>query len=161
MRPMGELQVKSGTAKKRHQQVLRAVDRIAAKDQLAFLTTQRISRESGISDGVLFRHFASKEAILADWVESRGERLRMLLEAMPAGRNGLMHLLQQLLDQNVLLGFLCCQPMDTPYLRQQLEASRRRFRLVVQSRIELLGSTPAGIAPEMLVDHLMQSIYRD
>lgn len=160
MRHMGERQLNSETTKRRYQQVLEAIDRIAERDQLAFLTTQRISRESGVSDGVLFRHFSSKEAILSAWVDSRAEQLRLMMEAMPAGRSGLMYLLQNVLEQSALLSFLCCQPMDTPYLRQQMDVARNQFRMVVQTRIELLSSTPVGIAPDALADHLMQSIYR-
>lgn len=140
--------------------MLKAIDCIAGRDQLAFLTTQRVSRESGISDGVLFRHFSSKEAMLAAWVEMRGDQLRLLLDAMPAGRAGLIYLLQQLLKQEALLSFLCCQSMDTPYLRQQLESFRSQFMRVIQTRIELLHSVPAGVSPDVLSDHLMQSIYR-
>ncbi|MFQ5354906.1 MAG: PqqD family peptide modification chaperone [Mariprofundaceae bacterium] len=157
---MGKHQLKTETTKKRCQQVLLAIDCIAARDQLAFLTTQQVSRESDISDGVLFRHFSSKEAMLANWVETRGDKLRLLLEAMPAGRDGLIYLLQHLLQDKSLLNFLCCQPMDTPYLRQQLEICRSQFQRVIQTRIELLSSTPIGIASDVLNDHLMRSIYR-
>ncbi|RLL51335.1 TetR family transcriptional regulator [Mariprofundus sp. EBB-1] len=152
--------MKTKTAQTRWKQVLRAIDVIAAKDQLAFLTTQRISQQSGISDGVLFRHFSSKEAMLTAWIETRAEQLRLLLDAMPAGRGGLIYLQQQLLQQDPLLSFLCCQPMDTPYLRQALDASRLQFVNVVQTRIELMSSTPIGITSDVLTDHLMQSIYR-
>jgi len=158
---MGDQQGKTANAIMRHQQVLRAIDAIAGRDQLAFLTTRGVSRQSGISDGVLFRHFSTKEAMLAAWVEKRGDQLRLLLEAMPAGRGGLMYLLQHLLEQQPkLLNFLCCQPMDTPYLRQQLEHCRAQFYRVIQTRIELLSSTPMGITSDVLSDHLMQSIYR-
>jgi len=157
---MGEQQFITETAKKRRHQVLKAIDRMAGKNLLAFLTTQRISRESGISDGVLFRHFASKDAMLEAWIEQRGEQLRLLLDAMPGGRGGLMYVVQQLLKQQALLSFLCCQPMDTPYLRQHLDAFRSQFYRVMQMRIELLSSTPAGVAPEVLADHLIQKIYR-
>jgi len=157
---MGEQQFITETAKKRRHQVIKAIDRMASKNLLAFLTTQRISRESGVSDGVLFRHFASKDAMLEAWIEQHGESMRLLLEAMPGGRGGLVYVLQQLLKQDVLLSFLCCQPMETPYLRHQLDAFRSQFYRVMVLRIELLSSAPLGVAPEVLADHLMQKIYR-
>jgi len=157
---MDSSRLKTDTAKQRFDQVIRAIDRIAGRDQLAFLTTQRVSRESGISDGVLFRHFSSKEAMLAAWVELRGEQLRQLLESMPAGRSGLLHLLRRLLGQEVLLSFLCCQPMDSPALRRQLESCRSQCYRAIRLKIELLSSAPVGVAPEVLTDHLMQSIQR-
>ena len=152
--------LKTETARQRFRQVLRALDCIAARDQLAFLTTQRVSRESGISDGVLFRHFSSKDAMLEAWIEQRSAQLRLLLESMPGGRSGLMYVLQQLLNQHALLSFLCCQPVDTPHLRQQLEASRMQLYRVLQLRIELLSSAPQGVSSDVLTDHLIQTIYR-
>ena len=98
--------------------------------------------------------------MLEAWIAQRGESVRLLLEAMPGGRGGLMYVVQQLLKQQVLLSFLCCQPMETPYLRDQLDAFRSQFYRVILLRIELLSSAPAGVAPEVLADHLMQKIYR-
>jgi len=157
---MSEKNIKTVTAVKRCQQIIEAIDRIAGKNQLAFLTTQRVSKESGISDGVLFRHFPSKEAMLASWVEIRGDQLRLLLEAMPAGRSGFVYLFQHLLMQRPLLNFLCCQAMDTPYLRQELESCRFQFWCGIEVRIALLNSTPEGVSPAVLADHLIQSVYR-
>ncbi len=157
---MGSSKLKTATAKQRFGQVLRAIDAIAANDQLAFLTTQRVSRQSGISDGVLFRLFPSKEAMLTSWLQTRAESLRLLLEGMPAGRSGLMYLLQQVLKQDQMLSVLCCQPMDAPHLRQQLESCRSQFYRVIEIKIELLSSVPIGVTPAVLTDHLIQRIYR-
>ncbi len=98
--------------------------------------------------------------MLEAWIEQRGESVRLLLEAMPGGRCGLVYVVQQLLKQQALLSFLCCQPMETPCLRHQLDAFRSQFYRVMLLRIELLSSAPAGVAPEALADHLMQKIYR-
>ena len=98
--------------------------------------------------------------MLEAWIEQRGESVRLLLEAMPGGRGGLMYVVQQLLKQEALLSFLCCQPMETPYLRDKLNVFRSQFYRVMLLRIELLSSAPSGIAPEVLADHLMQKIYR-
>jgi len=157
---MGEKQGKTPVARRRCQQVLKAIDRIAAVDGLAFLTTRRVSRESGIADGVLFRHFSTREAMLEAWVETRALQLGLLLQGMPAGRAGLMHLIRHLLESPTLLGFVCCQPMDTPNLRQQLESTRALLRRTLLMRIELLSTTPIGIAADVLNDHLLLSIYR-
>jgi len=150
----------TNTSLQRRQQVMSGIDRIAGRDELAFLTTQRVSKESKISDGVLFRYFSSKEAMLSAWLETRGEELRLLMESMPASRDGLLYFLRNLMDKKPLLNFLCCLPMDIPYLRQSLEARRLQVRLVLQTRIGLLSSAPIGLDSELLTDHLMQSIYR-
>jgi len=150
----------TNTSQQRQQQVLQAIDRIAERDGLSFLTTQQVSKESKISNGVLFRHFSSKEVMLAAWLETRAEQLRLLMEAMPASREGLLYFLRNLLTKKHLLSFVCCLPMDIPYLRQSLEERRLQMRWVLQTRIELLSSAPVGIGSELLTDSLIQSIYR-
>jgi len=151
---------KISISQKRKQQVLQAVDQLAANNQLAFITTQRISKASGISDGVLFRHFSSKEAILTAWVALRTQQLSLMLTALPQGKQGLLQFTQALFKNSNLLNALCCQAMDTPYLRQQLEAARSDCWLLIQQRIEQLAWMPENMPSAALTDHLMQSIYR-
>ena len=160
MRAMSKVLLKSDIARARYKQVLKAVDALAAKDQIAFLTTKRVSLVSGISDGVLFRLFPSKEHMLEAWLESRGEQVRELLKGTPAGHRSLHHLVQKLLHDAPLLSFLCCQAMDTPYLRQQLEYYRMQFRRFVHTRIELMYARGWLLPADALTDHLIQSVYR-
>ncbi|MDQ6954830.1 MAG: PqqD family peptide modification chaperone [Mariprofundaceae bacterium] len=157
---MSELAFKTKTAKQRHQQVLKAIDAIASKDQLAFITTKRVSIESGISDGVLFRIFPSKESMLDAWLDSRGEHLRNILKAAPIGHQSLRKLIQRILNDSTALSFLYCHPMDTPYLRQQLEHYRAQFRRFLHTRIELMHDSTWTLPADALTDHLIQSIYR-
>ncbi len=151
---------KTRTAILRTQQVLAAIDRIAARNALAFLTTQRVSRESGVSDGVLFRLFANREAMLAAWVESRGARLRALLAGTPAGPDGLGYAIRCLLQDEALLSFVCCQEMDVPYLRAQMAGMRRELQVFLRQRVELHPMRPPSLPVAWLCDHLMLSLYR-
>jgi len=139
--------------------VLKAIDSVAGKDQLAFLTTKKVSQVSEISDGVLFRLFSSKESMLAAWLESRGEYLRATLNATSAGNRGLHQLIQKLLNDSISLNFVCCQPMDTPYLRQQLEDYRAQFRHFLYVHIEP-HTFFQSLTADALTDHLLQSLYR-
>jgi len=150
----------SKTSEQRKKQVMKTIDRIAADDGLAFVTTQKVSKLSKISDGVLFRHYSSKEAMLSAWVEARSEQLRLGLDAMPAGRDGLMYFLHDLLQNQALLSFIYCLPVDILYLRQAMEKSRARMYKVLEVRIELLASTPSNVPTNVLTDHLMQTLYR-
>ncbi|MBL1352617.1 MAG: PqqD family peptide modification chaperone [Zetaproteobacteria bacterium] len=151
---------KISIAQQRKQQILHAVDAIAEKNQLAFLTTQRVSKESGVSDGVLFRHFASKEVLLTAWVAQHEHQQALLFISMPRGREGLLQLIQALFKQPSLLSFMYCQPMDIPYLRQRLETCRAQFWYELQARIEQLPCTQASVNSAALTDHLILSIYR-
>jgi len=157
---MSDLSFKSETAKKRHQQVLKAIDQIADRNELAFLTTKKVSQESGISDGVLFRLFSSKESMMSAWLDSRGENFRARLKHTATGERALHKLIQRLLNDHVSLSFLCCNPMDTPYLRQQLEYYRDQFRRFLYTHIELIKVNSTLLTIDALTDHLLQSIYR-
>jgi AcrR family transcriptional regulator len=147
-------------SEQRRQQVLSAIDRIAARNELAFLTTQKVSKESKVSDGVLFRHFSSKEAILSAWVELRSMQLYNLMSAMSAGKHGLQYFLHELLNNESLHTFVCCQAMDVAYLRLSLETSRQEMWQVLYAHIELLADKPNTVSVESLTDHLFQCIYR-
>ncbi|MDX8389683.1 MAG: PqqD family protein [Mariprofundaceae bacterium] len=157
---MREEMSKTATSKKRFEQVLAAIDAIAAEDRLAFLTTQQVSRKSRISDGVLFRHFCSKEAMLSAWLTRRGARLRSLLDGAPAGKPGLIYMIGKILDDHVLLTLICCQPMDTPYLQRELAQLRDQLHRLFTIKIELLVDAPLGVEAAVLTDHLIQSLQR-
>ena len=151
---------KQKVSEQRQQQVLTAIDRIAGKNELAFLTTQKVSKESKISDGVLFRHFSSKEAMLSSWMEQRTMQLHNLIVSMPVGKKGLRYFLKELLRNQALLTFVCCQPMDVAYLRLSFETSRQELWQVLYARIHLLADKPSNVSVESLTDHLFQCIYR-
>ncbi len=157
---MSDLLLKTEVAKKRYQQVLKAIDNIAQKDQLAFLTTKKVSQASGISDGVLFRLFSSKENMLEAWLQSREELCCNTFKSMPNGHRYLHVFIQKLLNNPVLLSFLYCYPMDTPYLRLQLEHCRAKFKYFLYTHIELIYGSAGALSADAMTDHLLQSIYR-
>ncbi len=157
---MSEPAFKSETAKKRYQQVMEAIDQIAYQDQLAFLTTKKVSQISRISDGVLFRLFASKESMMEAWLDSRGDYLRLALKAMPTGERNLHRLIQRVLNDPILLGFLCCHPMDAIDLRHRLDTYRQQFRRFLHTHIELIQANQLPLTADALSDHLWQSIHR-
>jgi|UPI00036C4FBF AcrR family transcriptional regulator len=151
---------KTAIAKERCKQVLRAIDRIAVANALPFLTTQRVARASGVSDGVLFRHFANKDAMLGAWLASRAETLQGLLTAMPDGNYGLHYLVQCLLRDDVLLALLFADPMQDAALRQQMEALREQVAQSLLLRIQATQGHGEDYLPSALRDHLLLSLYR-
>jgi len=148
----------SRIGRERKRQVLAAMDAMAARDELAFLTTKKVSRESGVSDGVLFRLFPNRESMLEAWLEARRARLRHVLRQSAPGMGGLRKLVARLLNDAPVMAFLFCQPMDVPWLREALLEERERFRRFMLSQIEL--DAPAGLPAQALADHLMQAMAR-
>jgi len=151
---------KTAIAKERCRQVLRAIDLIATANTLPFITTQRVARESGVTDGVLFRHFANKDAMLSAWLDSRSETLRGLLTAMPRGGYGLHYLVQCLLRDDVLLALLFADPMQDAALRQCLEELREQVATSLLTRIQESQTHGEDYLPSALRDHLLLSLYR-
>ena len=139
------------------EKVLDALDRLALQDRIAAMTTRAVSLESGISDGVLFRHFPNKERMLEAWLESRGEKMRAVLDAMPPGRAGLIWLIRRLLrEDETLLAFQCCRAMDIPWMARWMDECREMFRQTLCMKIRLMGQE----RPEALCDHLLRTLCR-
>ncbi len=61
--------------KVRRQQIAEAALRIIVRDGLGHFTTSAISREVGLAEGTIFRHFANKDEILDAAVEHLETRL--------------------------------------------------------------------------------------
>lgn len=67
------------------QKILEAADRLIQMKGLARVTTRDIARETGLSEGALYRHFAHKEEILFAAVGRHLPALFDVFQAHPAG----------------------------------------------------------------------------
>lgn len=59
-------------AEQRQAEMVRAVLKLAARQESATITTTHIAREVGLSQGAVFRHFPNKQAVwlaVAEWLE--------------------------------------------------------------------------------------------
>ena len=72
-------------AGERRQSVLAAACRVFSKTSYHGATTAEIARESGISEPVLYRHFASKRELYLAVLQQAWERVRALWEAALGG----------------------------------------------------------------------------
>lgn len=145
-------------SQQRIQHTMQAVDQLAQFDLLAQLTTRLLVQYSGVSEGVMFRHFKNKDAIVGQWIDLRGEQLLHVVCDVPRGRNGLLYMLRTLMDQRVLLNFLCCHPMADPVLREKLLIYRYKAKAYLQQQINQLAMRPQHIPVEMLTDNLWLSL---
>jgi AcrR family transcriptional regulator len=87
------------------QRILAAAMACFARDGFHGASMQKICAEAGMSAGTLYRHFPSKEAIIAAIVEDeRAERLKVFDEVhkAPTILGGLMHCLRLLLEEQAL-----------------------------------------------------------
>lgn len=102
--------------KKRHNQILDAVERVIAADGLAALTMQRIIRDSGLSAGSVYHHFDGKDQILAALIDRQDEGTQELIDALALG-----YPVREVLKASAreLLAYLC----DPPKARLAVELS--------------------------------------
>jgi TetR/AcrR family transcriptional regulator, transcriptional repressor of bet genes len=64
----------------RREAILEGAYRVAARETLGGLSMRRVAQEAGVSKGLVFFHFSSKEKLLLallDWMLERGPRLEV------------------------------------------------------------------------------------
>ena len=82
----------------RKEQIKRAVLKIISRDGLSSLSTRRLAREVGVSEGTLFRHFKSKQEMLTGIIEDVHDKLMTQLAEVAES---------DLPPSEKLLSFLC------------------------------------------------------
>ncbi len=108
------------------QRLIDATIAVAARDGLEGLTTRAITAEAGVSPGMFYGHFDSKEALLAAVVDSKVDEFTTLLDAeldmgVPLG-DVLRHLLHQLIvvaDFRALATFRTTPSTDEAHVVQR------------------------------------------
>lgn len=140
--------------------ILAAIDRLAREDRLAAATTALISECAHVSEGVMFRHFTSKEAIFESWIESRAGRLKVALSGMAAGRAGLLRFIADQIESGNTLSLLYCQHADCAPQRAQFDELRADARAELVRRVAELPGLPPGVKAENLTDSLWQALCR-
>ncbi len=134
----------------RRQQILRAAMICFAKRGFHQTTMQDVSQEAGISVGLIYRYFASKEAVIAAMAEEHKKDLHELLERARAAPS--------LLDSlEILLTAHCCE--NAPQMHAafviDLFAEAGRNPAIANLVRDVLDTSTAGVteviarAPEM------------
>lgn len=136
--------------------VLAAIDRLAREDRLAAATTALISEYAHVSEGVMFRHFTSKEAIFDSWIESRAGRLKVALSGMATGRAGLLRFIADQIESGDALSLLFCRHANCA----RLDELRSGAHAELARRVAELPGLPAGVKAESLADSLWQALCR-
>lgn len=68
------------------QQILEACQKLIQRLGLARVTTKEIARETGLSEGALYRHFEHKEDVFLAVFEKQVQHLASILTENPAGK---------------------------------------------------------------------------
>ncbi len=155
------------TEAERREQILEAAFRVAARDRLDGLTVRRVAKEAGLSSGLVFFYFKTKDALLVallDWLLRRtivlGTHEKIL--NLPTARERFLVRLRKAVESvarervQVEL-FFDYWVMGTrhPEVRAKIREALDQFREVFRPLIEevlredpegLPGGTPEGLA---------------
>ena len=153
------------------QHLIDATIAVAARDGLEGLTTRAITAEAGVSPGMFYGHFDSKEALLAAVVDSKVDEFTTLLDAeldmgVPLG-DVLRHLLHQLIvvaDFRALATFRTTPSTDEAHVVQR-DINRRivaAFAPLVEASIAagLVRTDVDAEAVVELIDLLIDGLNR-
>jgi len=144
------------------QRLIDATVAVAERDGLEGLTTRAIVAEAGVSAGMFYGHFDSKEALLAAVVEQKTEELTTLVDAelslgtpVEAVARELIRQLISVRDLQVLAAFRSGTGAD-----DALDAQRRINRRIVDAFTPFLAATvDAGVVrPGLDADAVVELI---
>ena len=144
------------------QRLIDATIAVAERDGVDGLTTRSIVAEAGVSAGMFYGHFESKEALLAAVVDHKTDELTTLVHAelalgtpMEGVVRALVDQLVRVLDLKVLASFRTGAGTE-----DALQAQRRINRRIVDAFVPLLtASVDAGVVrsdvdPEAVVEFI-------
>jgi AcrR family transcriptional regulator len=152
------------TAQERRAAVLATACRVFSKGSYRGATTAEIARESGVSEPVLYRHFASKRDLYLSCLEAAWNRVRTLWEETLAAETdpkewvtalGRAYLQLQARDEKILLVNLWIQALteasEDPTIRRYL---RRQVREVHDFAADVIrrSQRAGGIDPDRDAD---------
>lgn len=132
----------------RREQILEAAFRVAARDRLDGLTVRRVAREAGLSSGLVFFYFKTKDALLVallDWLLQRtiiAETNERVL-SLPTARERFLARLRKAVesvarDRLQVELFFDYWVMGTrhPEVREKIRAALERYREVFRPLAE-------------------------
>ncbi len=144
------------------QRLIDATIAVAERDGVDGLTTRAIVAEAGVSAGMFYGHFESKEALLAAVVDHKTDELTTLVNAelelgtpMAGVLRELVRQLVVVIDLRVLAAFRTGVGTD-----DALDAQRRINRRIVDAFVPILGaSVESGLVrpdvdPEAVVEFI-------
>ncbi len=150
----------------RKEQILQAAFKVASSEGLDKLTVRRVAANAGLSNGLVFFHFKSKDALLVallDWLleGTIATRIRPEIASLPSAKERLLaivrHEISRLPDkrQQVEL-FFSFWAMGTrhPQVRHKIQERLEHYRAMFRPlAAEILAQDPAtlpGISAESL-----------
>lgn len=163
----GEMTLPRDTQEARREQILEAAFRVAARERLDGLTVRQVAREAGLSSGLVFFYFKTKDKLLLellDWLLDRTivQRTAERVLSLPTARERFVTRLRLAVEgvarerlQVELFFDYWVRGMRHPEVREKIRAALHQYREVFRPLLEDLleeepglfpGGTPEGLA---------------
>lgn len=129
--------------------------------QGAALSTAEVARQAGVGAGTVFRHFATKEALLRAVVERRLERMTAQVDALALDDRGeaLFGFFEQFVEQSVqkrsLMQALTALGVDVPTMFREAGAPLRAAIAALLARAQAQGVVRGDIEVGDIFDLLL------
>jgi AcrR family transcriptional regulator len=173
--PHRPLPIKVGTARSTEDRLIDAAGRIFARDGLEAATTRDIARDAGLNEVTLFRHFGTKEGVLAAVVRRTfgpGERAERMPDTgdLRADLSEFARQYERALRRNLALVRTCVGEIHRhrDYAARVLQAIFQPLRADLIARLEkaraersILLSTEPEIAADLLSGMILSGVLRD
>lgn len=125
-------------AEERREVTVETVIRLAAEQNPADITTAAIAKRMGVTQGALFRHFSSKDAILEAVMEWVAERLLARIDEATSAAASPLEALEAAFMTHI--AFICEHPGVPRMLFSELQrAEQTGAKLVTQTLIQRYG----------------------
>lgn len=173
--PQRPLPAKAGAARTTEDRLIDAAGRIFARDGLEAATTRDIARDAGLNEVTLFRHFGTKEGVLAAVVRRTfgpGERAYRMPDTgdLREDLREFARQYEQALRKNLALVRTCVGEIHRhrDYAGRVLQAIFQPLRADLIARLEkaraqrkILLSTDAAITADLLSGMILSGVLRD
>lgn len=124
--------------------LLKGLDVIASENRLGNITTQLVSRYSGIPEAKMLRHISSLDVIVASWFQLKQRKLRVVIDGFNGvdSKEGYLQQMGNLLELPSLLTLLVAKNIDRMIDVDIIEDLRHSFReSLLQAIVHLKGTS--------------------
>ncbi|THB71241.1 MAG: PqqD family protein [Gammaproteobacteria bacterium] len=134
--------------------IFNGIDKLAAENKISHLSTQLISRYSGISEGKMLRHIPSLDKVITKWLKGKEAEINNFLNSFPATKAELLIHINLLVNKGDIATLLLSSNLDPLLDIDNLKKARKQLEKHINDVIKQLEDLPdrptADLANELM-----------
>ncbi|THB70709.1 MAG: PqqD family protein [Gammaproteobacteria bacterium] len=135
--------------------IYKGIDQLAAENRIAHISTQLISRYSGISEGKMLRHIPSLDKVISKWLKVKEAEIYDFISSIPTTEEALLKKINALIDNGYMATLLISGSLDPLIETDTLRKLRKQFEKTILESISKLNGLPADRSTEDLYNELL------